>query len=311
MADTRLPTIIIPYKWPVTEPSHQDIFVYLRPETNGVRVESLLLGIIRKDPLYRDNISVAYLANIPGDFILTNRIIEQHYADRIYFARRGKQAFTPHMRRVFEEFFSVGFDEANIIGAFEALHRRKWSWDELFKLWVDQKDFCTVNGQTVKRVDEFYIINYDIPALLHKNNEATDIAVMIFRSKLDSASFAALVAEFRRGLVDGGVLSAETPLSHALHYSKSPFEQILDAEGYLYFPGGTHCSLEQIRYAAWLVEHGISREMIHGILHHPIMQFRLPDGGVAEEHLFVYTAGDSYDGALAKLKTAVSQLLFL
>ncbi len=311
MPGTRVPTVIIPYKWPVTEPSQQDIFVYLRPETNGVRVESLLFGIIRKEPLYRENITVAYLANFPGDFILRNKIIEQHYADRIYFTRKGKKAFTPHMRKAFEEYFHTDFESAQIMGAFEALHKGTWGRDELFRLWVDPTDVCTVNSQTIKRLGDIYIVNYDIPALLHKNNERTDVAVMIFRSNLSAPAFSDLVNDFRRGLVEGGVLSAETPLAHALHYSKSPFEQILDAEGYLYSQSGSHVPFEQVRYAEWLHRQGVSYDSIRAILHHPIMQFRAESGEIIEEHLFVYTAGDTFEMAFAKLSSAVSQLLLV
>lgn len=304
-----MPTIIVPYKWPIAEPSHEDVFVYLRPETNGVRVESLLLRTIRDNPLYREGITIAYLANVPGDFIAYNRIVEEHYSDRIYFTLQGKEAFTPRMRARFEESFGVPFERAQILGAFEAMRTMGWSSEQLFELRVDPGDLCTMNAQSVKRTEGLFVVNYDIPAILHKNHAETDIAVMILRSNLELDDFHRLIEDIRASLVDGEVLSPATPLSHALHYSKSPFEQILDAKGYLYAPDGSHCPLETIRFSSWLIEHGLDEGVIRGLLRYPIFEFAEPDGSIVEEHLFVYTAGDSYLAASEKQKRAVSQFL--
>lgn len=309
MKPTRMPTVIIPYKWPVTEPSHEDVFVYLRPETNGVRVESLLLRTIRDKPRYRDNITIAYLANVPGDFIAQNRIVEEHYADRIYFTLNGRAAFTPDMRRRFETFFQESFDKAEILGAFEAIRRNGWSSDHLFELRVEAEDVCVINGQSVKRIQGQYVINYDMPAILRKNHARTDIAVMILRSNLESEEFQQLLHDIRANLVEGEVLSAATPLSHALHHSKSPFEQILDAKGYLYQPDGSHCQFETVRFTDWLLRSGVDLNVIRGLLRFPILVFRDPESGIVEEHLFVYTEGDSYGTAQQKLDRVVAQVL--
>lgn len=306
---TRMPTIIVPYVWPLSGSSHQDVFVYLRPETNGVRVESLLLRTIRNNPRYNEHLVIAYLANVPGDFIAENRIVEQHYSDRLYFTLNGKESFTPQMRRRFEEHFHIDFAQADIVGAFEAIRRRGWTSERLFELRVDPSELCEISGQTVKLIDGLYIVNYDIPAILHKNHAHTDVAVMILRTSLESGEFRQLLEDIRATLVTGEVLSPETPLSHALHYSKSPFEQILDASGYLYEPDGRHCPFETIRYAHWLIERGMPARAIRGLLEHPILQFREPDGRSVEEHLFVYTAGDTYEVAYDKLKLAEAQML--
>lgn len=309
MPEGRMPTVIIPYKWPISEPSHQDVFVYLRPETNGVRVESLLLRTVRDNPYYDENITLAYLANVPGDFIERNRVIEEHYRDRIYFTLKGKEGFTPYMRRRFEEFFHADFAAARIIGPFEAMRREGWTSEQLFELHVEEEDLCVICAQTIKRVDDLYIINYDIPGILHKNHARTDVAVMIFRSNLESPGFQTLIEDIRDRLVEGEVLSPQTPLSHALHYSKSPFEQILDASGYLYEPDGSHCPFDTIRYSRWLIEHELPERAIRGVLRHPIFSFLEPEGERVEEHIFVYTSGDSYEAAHQKLGRAVAQVL--
>lgn len=68
-------------------------------------MESSILDAVRSYPKHGSRVKVVYLANIPGDFILRNRIVEKHYAFKLYFARRGKQAFTDGMKKIFESFF--------------------------------------------------------------------------------------------------------------------------------------------------------------------------------------------------------------
>ena len=73
------PTVVIPYAGTSDDLRCRDIFVYLRPETNGVLAESSLLRVIGNSSLYRERIELIYLANIPGEFIIENKIVEDHY----------------------------------------------------------------------------------------------------------------------------------------------------------------------------------------------------------------------------------------
>jgi hypothetical protein len=50
----------------------------------------------------------------------------------------------------------------------------------------------TLYGNTIKKYKGLYIINYDIPSLLHKNNFQTDIAVMLFRVYFSWQEFTAI-----------------------------------------------------------------------------------------------------------------------
>ena len=178
------PTIIIPYPGPSRAPDVQDIFIYLRPESNGVRVEGPLLKSIRDYPAPKDSLRIIYMANIPGSFLVKHRIIEEHYSLNVRFAVHGRDLFTANMRRAFEEYFQISFNEADIIGSFEALGKLKLNYEELFHLWLPEKDLFTIHGQTVKRFKGLFIVNYDIPALIHKNNNRTNIFVIILRSFL-------------------------------------------------------------------------------------------------------------------------------
>jgi hypothetical protein len=299
--ETRKPSILVPYPGPVRDGSFQDIFVYLRPETNGVKVESVMLKAIQKNPAYKNRLFLTYLANIPGDFIAENRVIEDHYALRLFFAVHGRKVFTPFMRASFQAFFRSGFDEANIIGAFEAMREFNLDPDQLFKLWVPADNFCLIHGQSIKKYDNHFIVNYDLPSLVQKNKRDTDVAAMIFRTSLSYEEFTRIVRDMEKALLEAGLIKEGTPLSYVFHYSKGPFEQVLDAIGYLYDQSGAHLPVEQISFAAFLAERGIDTGCLKGCLYHPIL---VRDNG-QEEYLYSLTRNDSFEDACDKLLSVV------
>ncbi len=295
----RAPAVLVPYPGPLLTPGAQDVFLYLRPESNGVLVESLLLRVV-KSRRFCERCSVVYLANMPGDFVIRNRIIEQHYALKIRFARCGRTCFTRAMRKKFEVFFRVPFGEARIIGAFDAGRLLGVTYEDLFTLRVSRDDFTVIEGQSIKKYRGYFIVNYDIPAILHKNSRRTDFAVMIFRSLLDREEFHALVEEMQELLVKEKVVAADRPLARTFHYSSGPFEQILDGIGYLFERDGRHLPLESISFFAYLLGNGVTRRDILRSVRKPIMRFRKPGGDVFEENIFTYTIAESFPGALAK-----------
>ncbi len=302
---SRLPSVIIEYAGPSLEPGVTDIVFYFRPETNGVKYESTLLSVIYQRPLFKENIKVVYLANLPGDFIVQNKIIEEHYAAKLRFAHQGKALFTPAMRDRFEKYFGVSFQEAAIIGAFEAIETLGIDHETLFDLWVTSMDFDIIHGQTIKKYKDYFIVNYDIPALLHKNNERTDIAVMIFRSKLTSADFKKMLLEIKARLVEKGIADAGEPLNKKFHYSRGPFDQILDEIGYVYTPEIRHIQCEEISFFGYLLNAGFERGAVMTAIKNPIMFFKNKRGLTEEWNLFDYTADDSYADAARKLANAV------
>ncbi len=166
-----------------------------------------------------------------------------------------------------------------------------------------------INGQSVKRVGQSYIVNYDIPALLHKNSRDTDIAVMIFRVGLGYSFFNDLVEQIRDSLIENGLTNPKTPPSRAFHYSKGPFEQILDGFGYLFTADLHAASLADLTFSTFLMRNGIDFDTIRGVIQHPILHFRDETGTTVEENLFSYTLFDDYETALRKLSTMVAQVI--
>jgi hypothetical protein len=298
----------VPYPGPDGSGDVQDIFVYLRPETNGVLVESVLLKVIQGCPQYRTGIKLVYLANFPGEFIVENHIVERHYAHKFFFAVHGKRAFTTRMKQDFERHFHTDFESADVIGSFEALKILNLSPEQLFSVWVPDGDILHTDGQTIKRYRGRYVVNYDIPALLHKNSRSTDIAVMLFRCGVDYSDFVDLVDEMRDALVAKSILSADRPASRAFHYSKGPVEQLLDATDYLRRPNGDRVEIDELSFVVYAHDHGCTSGELLGVVRSPICLFELHDGSLVEENIFTYTATDTYAEALAKLASVRAQL---
>ena len=304
-----LPAVLVPYSGPEADPEIEDIFVYMRPETNGVLGESTILKVIERCPEYRVDIRLVYLANIPGEFILSHHVVERHYAAKLHFAVLGKRACTPGMRHKFETQFGERFDDAPVIGSFEALRLLGFSPEELFNTWVDIDDMLFVNGQTIKRIKGYYVINYDLPALLHKNNKATDIAVMIFRTRTGYSYFGDLVERMRQGLIAEGLMSPHLHAGRAFHYSKSPFEQLLDGMGYLYTRGAAQIPLQQVSFCSYLLSRDVPMSAILSTIRNPVGLFCAEDGSQFEENILNYTFHDSYALAYRKFTSMVAQYL--
>ncbi len=305
----RNPTIVIPYTGPNSRGLIDDVFLYLRPETNGIMVESILMNVLRSSSIYRENAELVYLANLPGDFIMENHVVEEHYSVNYQFACAGKELFTDFMKMKFEEKFSEKFDNAKILGSFEVLTELGIEPEDLFNIWVSEQDMMLINGQSIKKYKNIYIINYDLPALLHKNNFTTDIAVMILRSTLKKDQFLGMIRDMEFALINNGIMDKNKPPSRFFHYSKGPFEQILDGRGYLYNEDGTHISDEKISFTEKLLQSGFSLEDINNVITNPIMTFDMKDG-VIEDNIFTRTKSNTFDEALDVLKSVRCQIYF-
>ncbi len=304
----RKPRILIPYTPRTGERGEeQEFFITLRPEANGVAAESSLLKTVRNNPIYKNNVSFVYLANISGDYIINHRIVEQHYHLKISYARHGTSLFTPFMKDVFQDFFQIPFWEAEISGSFQALSRLGCSEDELFRIRVKRKDMIEINGQNIKRIGDIFVVNYDIPAILHKNSHVTDIAVMIFRSTLGSDDFAEMIREMGENLVKEGILHPDLPISRIFHYSKSPFEFLLDASGYLLKSDFTPYPLGNMDFPRFLNSRGLPLKIIEGVLKYPLLSYRSPAGGLVERDIFQYTFGNTFEASYRKLISASGQ----
>lgn len=299
----RKPSLLIPYQGPDHSGETSDVFLYLRPETNGVKVESVLMRTIGRDPFFAKNAQMIYLANFPGDYIQSRHILEHHYSLKFYFAAHGKAAFTSYMRRQFEDKFSIPFDDAPIVGPFEAMALLGMDAEELFKIWVSDKDVLLVNGQTIKRKNNLFIVNYDMPALVNKNNFDTDIAVMMFRISFGWVDLNVMITKIAMALKEHGIVAEKTPINRVFHYSRGPFEQLLDGLEYLYPFNESDSPEEQISFFQFMRNNGYSRSEILGVIDRPLVSYDTIIGEELEASIYEYTQGCDYETALRLYKS--------
>lgn len=270
MEDFGRPSVLVPFPGPA-KPPYRDVFVYLRPESNGVKVESLLLKAIEQERKNKTDINLVYLANLPGEFIQHHKIVEKHYHLRLYFAIMGASAVTAYMKRAFYNHFGTEFDNSKVLGAFEYLRFKKINPEDLFDIWVPEQNVLELMGQSVKKIDDVFVINYDIPALLHKNNNSTDIAVMVFRTSVSVKKFLSIISKMNRAVIDSGLLEEVKSLRRIFHVSRSPFEELLDAAGYLYNRDGKPVPLQETSYYTFLKNKGLSDDCIIALMKRPIV----------------------------------------
>ena len=207
------------------------------------------------------------------------------------------------------------FDDAPIVGSFEALDVFSMTPDELFSTWVNNESVCIIDGQNVKLINGYYVVNYDAPALLQKHREGTDIAVMLFRlnAPYTYSSFREMVSVINVELKKKKILDEGDHVSRAFHYSKSPFEQVLDSIDYLYIDNHTRVDMEELSFVQFLLKRGVTLEEIVGMIEHPIAQFCVNNQGdeIIENAIIAHTNHDSYQEAFEKLHTMTMQYMFL
>ncbi|MCG8452068.1 MAG: hypothetical protein MI717_02665 [Spirochaetales bacterium] len=303
----REPTLLIPYAGPDASGKSCDVFVYLRPETNGVVTESVMMKTILSRPQWSEGVKLVYMANYPGDFIRSSGLLENHYRLKISFARRGGALFTARMRHDFTKHFGCSFEAQRVLGAFDFVQRGDFSEEDLFAYRVDESDMLVTLGQNVKRYGDEWIVNYDIPAILQKNTSQTDIAVMVFRVSMDWDEFRDLMSELSVHLVEAGILDSDAPVSRVLHHSKSPWEQLLDGMDFLWgkdaqggcitsHPEGGEDHEGCVSFGAYMLARGHSRQEMMRAISQPLIQVHTPQGE-QEENLFEASEGLTYAAA--------------
>lgn len=298
----RKPSILKPYCGPTEDTQAQDIFICLRPQSNGVFVESKLLRVIEADPEYKKSFKLVYMASLPGDFITYHRVVERHYALRLHFAVHGISAFTDQMRCRLEHWLQEPLDSVDICGSFEALDILSYRPNDLFNTWVAPSDMLKLNGQSIKRIHRkkeklLYVVNYDIPALLHMNYAKTDIAVMLFRTWKGYKHFAGLVHQIKAVLTQENIIAEHCPANRIIHVSKSPCEELIDGGGHLYSSDCNPIPITEVNFGNYLFRNGRSEADILEIIERPIVV----TAAGREKTYFELTCECNYEEALKRI----------
>ncbi len=153
--------------------------IAVRPETNKIIYESEIIKSVQP------YIEAAYMANISGLYMKEKKIIENHYSLQIKFARNGKDEIAkyPPFIQHFEKKFQTDFTSAPIIGSYDILARKLLEKDEeeLFNTIVPRGDMLDIYGQTIKKIGDYFVVNYDMPAIGTKYHNGTDIFIILVR----------------------------------------------------------------------------------------------------------------------------------
>ncbi|HLP59956.1 MAG TPA: hypothetical protein VK186_14035 [Candidatus Deferrimicrobium sp.] len=238
-----VPDILIPYTIDrKTLSNSSQLIIYVRPETNKIDYEA---QIIRAAAHQAD---VIYLANLNGALINNKAIIASHYSIQLQFAVEGKRKLEkyPEMVKRFEEKFKVNFHDAPIIGSHEAIKLKlKKDADELFETIVPEPDFLELYGQTIKRIAGYYVLNYDIPAIMSRYHEWTAMFVIAFLLKDNNYPFSEIdraIYENMRQSKTTNLLDSESRkglpwyqlVRRAYHISRSQIEAMFDLTDYVF-----------------------------------------------------------------------------
>jgi hypothetical protein len=182
------PDILIPYNINRETLSNSAMLtIYVRPETNKTDYEAV---IIKSTSPYAD---VVYLASLSGTLVNDKALVASHYSSQLQFAIEGKKRLAqyPEMIEWFEKKFKVKFQDAKIVGPFEAIleYKLKKDADELFETMVPEPHFLEMFGQTIKKIGEYYVLNYDIPFVITRHHEETAMFVIALRLKSNRYRF--------------------------------------------------------------------------------------------------------------------------
>ncbi len=178
------PDILIEYKYDFENITPVSV-IYVRPETNKISYEKAILkGILP----YSD---VIYMANLNGELFIKNALILDHYSSQYRFAIYGPEEIKkyPIMAKKIEEYFNIEINSPSLIGSFEAILKMNITPEELFNTFVDDKDFYKIYGQTIKKINGMYIINYDLPAIFLRYDYNSNTFIIVIKLKSNKISF--------------------------------------------------------------------------------------------------------------------------
>jgi hypothetical protein len=192
--------------------------ISVRPESNKVKYEATIIQSVSP---FADAV---YLASLSGSLVNDKAIIATHYSSQLQFAINGKKEMSkyPEMVSVFEEKFNENFHGAPIIGAYEAIldFKIRSDGEDLFRTMVPASDFLDLYGQTIKKIDGYYVLNYDIPAIITRHHKETHMFIMALRLKDNSTRF----SELHHLIYDNMCKNEETTILGPKSREKLPME---------------------------------------------------------------------------------------
>lgn len=260
------PDIIIPFIYNLEE-LHSCAVIYVRPQTNKLNYErAIILGCQK----YGD---IVYLANIGGKIFIDNLLIIEHYSTQYFFAMHSKSIVSeyPEMVEAFEKHFNVPFESADIVNPYEAILKLGITTEKLFNTIVDDSHFMRLYGQTIKKINDIYVINYDIPEILAKYTPEINVFVLsvIFKdqatqlSDLNQAIFENLKTDNSTPIIDEEKYSTHKwheKVRRTYHISYNHIASMFDMKDFVFSADGSEIAFEEIPLANYLIRNNIISE---------------------------------------------------
>lgn len=291
------PDILIPYSGAAEKNKlgHSSItMIAVRPETNRVDYEAT---IIKSVAPYAH---VVYMANLSGILMNDKAIVLCHYSSQLQFAVNGKDEMAkyPEMIAAFEKKFKVKFEAAPIVGAYSAIldYKVKKDGDELFRTMVPNTDFLEMYGQTIKKIEGFYVLNYDIPAIVTRHHEGTNIFIMALRLVDESIGFSSLhhmiydnMCRNQNTAIQGPDTREKLPLEwydrirRTYHMSRSHIEAMFDLTDFVFKDEGQRICFAETPLGQRLLQEGVMtetqlEERLTLLKESPLVYLRQPGG---------------------------------
>ncbi len=273
------PDILIEYKknldnfTPVT-------VIYVRPESNQLSYEKAIIKGIHQ------HTDIIYMANLNGILFIKDALILEHHSSQYHFAIFGKSEIAkyPEMVTKFENYFNISFEKAEVIGAFDAILKLKITQDELFKTFVKDKNFLRYYGQTIKKVKNYYIVNYDIPALIEKYNPTVNVFVVVAKLKNTDFSFSDLnqsiskeiMSDSKSPIIDLNInkftnLHWKEKVKRTYHFSNNHIMAMFDMMDFVFNIDGSHINFDETPLGHILLKNNIDQDILIKLKEYPIV----------------------------------------
>lgn len=259
---TAKPDIIIPFIYNLEE-VRPCVVIYVRPQTNKLNYEKAIILACQQ---YGE---IVYLANIGGKIFIDNLLILEHYATQYLFAMHSKSIIAeyPEMIKKIEQHFNLDFQKIDIISPFDAILKLKITSAELFNTIVDECDFLRIYGQTIKKIGDCFVINYDIPEIIAEYTPQTNVftcaAILKEHSKitdLNQAIFDNLKTNDSTPIIDKDIYKAHKwfeTVKRTYHISYNHVAAMFDMKDFVFSAKGDEIDFTEIPLASHLINSGI------------------------------------------------------
>lgn len=309
-----MPDILIDYFFDMDRIAPVGV-IYVRPESNFVSYEKAIIKGIQK---YAD---VIYMANLNGLIFIKDALILEHHSSEYRFAIYGKDEMAkyPEMIGEFEKHFNAKFEDAEIIGSFESILKLGINQEELFNTFVDRNHFLRFYGQTIKKINNLYIFNYDLPALIGRYTPKTNVFVIVIKFKNENHKFKEINYSVSDEIINNGnapIIFSENEMFNEMdmiekikrtyHFSKNHIAAMFDMIDFVFKSDGSHLTYVDTLLGNMLINnHKVKLDSLKKLKEYPIVYLK-DNGNKRLVNIFDEANDKNLDECIELIKNAVN-----